>query len=567
MNTAINCRVLLVEDDPSDAHLVRSALRMAQDIHFEITWVTTLCTARQPLSENPPDLLLLDLSLPDSSGLETVKMGRQIAGALPIVVLTGHDDTSFALKALEAGAQDYIIKGCFDTDSLVRAIRYAISRAKLEQCLHDSEQRMALALSGAQLGLWDWHIATGKVVFSELWAQMLGYGLDEIAPEKSSWEKRVHPDDWSGINAALLSHLRGETETYRSEYRLKHKNGDWLWVLDIGRVLEWDAQGRPLRAVGILQDISHRKSAEARDRMLVSALKAVGYGVMITSVDANIEWVNPAFEKLSGYTFDEAFGKKPGELIKSGLQDEAFYQSLWEKILAGENWRGKIINKRKDGSLYTEELTIAPVVDEKGKICHFVGIKQDISEQERIQEQLWEMATTDFLTTLVNRRYFMVKLEEEFARMQRFDSHDVAVLMLDIDHFKRVNDTYGHAIGDALLKHFTYIIQKKLRKTDIAGRLGGEEFAVVLPDTPILAAKIFAERLCLEVKNTPMQLDDSIIVITVSIGIAAMETTDSNCDTVLIRADDALYRAKEGGRNRVEIAIKAPAEDIPDITS
>lgn len=559
MNTGIKCRILLVEDDPSDAHLVRSALRTAQGIQFEILWVTTLCEARQPLSENAPELLLLDLSLPDSSGLETVKKGRQMAGALPIVVLTGHDDTSFALQALEAGAQDYIIKGSFDTDSLVRAIRYAISRAKLEQRLHDSEQRMALALSGAQLGLWDWHIPSGKVVFSELWAQMLGYRLDEIAPEKSSWEKRVHPDDWPDINAALLAHLRGQSDTYRSEYRLLHKNGDWIWVLDIGRVLEWDAQGRPLRAVGILQNINQRKKAEARDRLLVSALQAVGYGVMITSVDAHIEWVNPAFEKLSGYTFDDVYGKRPGDLIRSGVQDQSFYQGLWETILAGKTWRDKVINKRKDGSLYTEDLSITPVCDEKGKICHFVGIKQDISEQERIQEQLWEMATTDFLTSLINRRYFMVRLEEEFARMQRFDSHDVAVLMLDIDHFKRVNDTYGHAIGDALLKHFTYIVQKNLRKTDIAGRLGGEEFAIVLPDTPICAANIFAERLCQEVKNTRMQLDDKAIEVTVSIGIAAMETTDGNCDAVLIRADDALYRAKEGGRNRVEIAIKVPA--------
>lgn len=558
MNTGIKCRILLVEDDPSDAHLVRSALRTAQGIQFEIIWVTTLGEARQPLSENAAELLLLDLSLPDSSGLETVKKGRQMAGSLPIVVLTGHDDTSFALQALEAGAQDYIIKGSFDTDSLVRAIRYAISRAKLEQRLHDSEQRMALALSGAQLGLWDWHIPSGKVVFSDLWARMLGYTLDEIAPDKSSWEKRVYPDDWPNINIALLAHLRGETETYQSEYRILHKNGEWLWVLDIGRVLEWDAQGRPLRAVGILQNINQHKKAEARDHMLVSALKAVGYGVIITSVDAYIEWVNPAFEKLSGYTFEEAVGKKPGELIKSGLQDEGFYQGLWEKILAGENWRDKIINKRKDGTLYTEELTITPVMDEQGKICHFVGIKQDITERERMQEQLWEMATTDFLTTLINRRYFMVKLEEEFARVQRFDSHDVTVLMLDIDHFKRVNDTYGHAIGDALLKHFTYIIQKNLRKTDVAGRLGGEEFAVVLPDTPVFAAKIFAERLCQEVRNTPMLLDDNAIVVTVSIGIAAMEMTDGNCDAVLIRADDALYRAKESGRNRVEIALKCP---------
>lgn len=436
MASAINCRVLLIEDDPSDAHLVKLALRAAQEMDFEITWVTTLGEVPAQLLKNPSELLLLDLSLPDSTGLDTVKKGRHIAGALPIIVLTGHNDTGFALKALEAGAQDYIVKGCFDTDSLVRAIRYAISRAKLEQRLRESEQR---------------------------------------------------------------------------------------------------------------------------DRLLVSALKAVGYGVLITNIEAEIEWVNPAFEKLTGYSFEESLGKKPAELVKSGLQEESFYKALWEKILSGENWCGEVINKRKDGSLYTEELTIAPVTDEKGQICHFVGIKQDITERKQMQEQLWEMATTDFLTGLINRRYFMVKLEDEYARLQRFNDHDVALLMLDIDHFKRVNDTYGHPVGDALLKHFTTIIQNSLRKTDIVGRLGGEEFAIILPETPILAAKIFAERLCLEVKNASLQLGDTAIQITVSIGIAAMEITDSSYDAVLIRADDALYRAKELGRNRVELSAKTAA--------
>lgn len=433
MNMATSYRLLLIEDDPSDAHLVRSALRGAGEIRFEITWVTTMGEVEQQLADNPPAVLLLDLSLPDSTGIETVKTGRHIAGALPIIVLTGHDDTSFALKALEAGAQDYIIKGSFDTDSLVRSIRYAISRAKLEQRLQKSEER---------------------------------------------------------------------------------------------------------------------------DRLLVSALKAVRYGVVITDIDAKIEWVNPAFEKLTGYSFNEAYGKNPSELVKSGEQEEGFYQDMWRTVLSGETWCGKITNKRKDGTLYTEELSITPVTDDKGLIRHFVGIKQDITERIQLQGQLWEMATMDFLTSLYNRRHFMDLLEKEFARVQRFEDHNVAVLMLDIDYFKRVNDGYGHAVGDALLKNFSMLVRNNLRKTDIAGRLGGEEFSVLLPDTPIFAAKVFAERLRLDIKNNPLMLGDLAIAITVSIGIAAMETTDSNCDAALIRADNALYKAKEAGRNRVEFAIK-----------
>jgi diguanylate cyclase (GGDEF)-like protein/PAS domain S-box-containing protein len=557
MDITVPCNILLIEDDASDAHLVQAALCQTKEICFQITWVSTLDETARQLQKWTFDILLLDLSLPDSTGLNTVRTTRKLAKTLPIIVLTGHDDTSFALKTLEAGAQDYIVKGCFDSDGLVRAIRYTLSRSRLEHQLHDSEQRMALALSGANLGLWDWHIPSSKVIFSEIWAQMLGYSLNEIPPNVSSWEKLVHPADWTNVNATLQRHLRGETPVYRSEHRMLHKNQHWVWVLDIGRVLEWDANGEPLRAVGIHQDISQRKAAEARDRLLVSALKAVSHGVIITDTEAHIEWANPAFEKLTGYALAEVLGRKPAELVKSGLQNAEFYQALWEKILSGEVWSGEIIDKRRDGTLYHEELTIAPVTDENDVICHFVGVKQDISERKRMQAQLWEMATTDVLTGLINRRYFIVKLEEEFARLKRFECRDTSVLMLDIDFFKRINDSYGHAIGDAALKHFSTLIRSRLRKTDTVGRVGGEEFSIFLPDTELAKAEVFAQKLCQKVAQTPLKLDQDIIEITVSIGIAQMELSDDSYDAVLIRADNALYKAKEKGRNRVEIELKS----------
>jgi diguanylate cyclase (GGDEF)-like protein/PAS domain S-box-containing protein len=547
--------VLLVEDDASDAHLVRVTLRNAKELRFIITWVTTLKEARQQLYENPPDVLLLDLSLSDSTGLDTVRNGRQAAGSLPIIVLTGHDDTDFALQTLESGAQDYLIKGEFDSDRLVRAIRYAISRTKLEQRLRDSEQRMALALSSAKLGLWDWHIPSSAMIFSDLCTQMLGYAPDEIAPNRISWEQLIHNDDKASVNAALAAHLSGETAIYRSEHRMLHKDKHWIWIHDIGRVLEWNAQGLPLRAVGVHQDISRRKLAEARDYLLISALKAVGHGVIITDINAKIEWANPAFEKLTGYSAEEAIGHKPGELVRSGLQEENFYQNLWSTIRSGETWCGEMINKRKDGSLYNEELTIAPVKNEQGVVCHFVGIKQDITERKRMQEQLWEMATTDVLTGLINRRYFLVKLEEEFARTKRFAQHDIAVLMLDLDYFKRINDSYGHAVGDAVLKHFATLINTHLRKTDTAGRLGGEEFAIFLPQTKLSDALNFAQRFCVEVASAPLQVDALQISVTVSIGITMVKDNDDDYDMALIRADNALYEAKARGRNRVETKL------------
>lgn len=552
MTEATNCCVLLIEDEPGDASLVRQYLRASTNLRFELIWRENLADGEQIIAQQKIDVVLVDLSLPDSRGLDTVRRIRKATRVLPIIVLTGHDDTEFSLKALDCGAQDYLIKTSIDTDSLVRAIRYALTRISLEKRLYESEQRMTMALQSASLGLWDWHIPSGKVIFNEQWASMLGYRLDEIEPSIDIWKRLVHPDDWQVITASLDPHLRGETESYSAEHRLLHKQGHWVWVHDTGRVLEWDFHGQPIRAVGIHQDISLRKASELRDHLLVSALETVEHGVVITDVNANIEWANKAFETLTGFSRHEAIGMRPNELVKSGKQDPTFYQNLWDTILSGNTWRGEIVNRRKNGELYDEELVISPVKDQQGCIRHFVGVKQDVSERKRIQTELWELATTDGLTGFLNRRHFMARLENEFARVQR-NNHRVAVLMLDLDHFKQINDGYGHPTGDAMLQHFAGIIRAELRKIDVVGRIGGEEFAIFMPETDAEPAIIIAERLRHVLADTPLVIDKHTISITVSIGIALMHADSGTADCVLTKADKALYTAKENGRNSVRV--------------
>ncbi|MCQ8118677.1 diguanylate cyclase [Methylomonas rosea] len=552
MTEATNCCVLLIEDEPGDASLVRQYLRASTNLRFELIWRENLADGEQIIAQQKIDVVLVDLSLPDSRGLDTVRRIRKATRVLPIIVLTGHDDTEFSLKALDCGAQDYLIKASIDTDSLVRAIRYALTRISLEKRLYESEQRMGMALQSASLGLWDWHIPSGKVIFNELWASILGYTLDEVGSDIDIWKRLVHPDDWQVVKASLDPHLRGETDLYSAEHRLLHKQGHWVWVHDTGRVLEWDFHGQPIRAVGIHQDISLRKASELRDHLLVSALETVEHGVVITDVNANIEWANKAFETLTGFSRHEAIGMRPNELVKSGKQDPTFYQNLWDTILSGNTWRGEIVNRRKNGELYDEELVISPVKDQQGCIRHFVGVKQDVSERKRIQSELWELATTDGLTGFLNRRHFMARLENEFARVQR-NNHRVAVLMLDLDHFKQINDGYGHPTGDAMLQHFAGIIRAELRKIDVVGRIGGEEFAIFMPETDAEPAIIIAERLRNVLADTPLVIDKHTISITVSIGIALMHADSGTADCVLTKADKALYTAKENGRNSVRV--------------
>lgn len=430
MNENAPCRVLLVEDDPGDASLVRQSLHTKGTGRFDVTWVKCLAEARRQLRENPPDVVLLDLSLPDSSGLDTVLAGRQAAGALPLIVLTGRDDAGFEHQTLESGAHDYLVKGNFTADGLVRAIRHAIIRARQEQRLQDSEERWRFALEGSGDGMWDWNVQRGEVQFSRRGKKMLGFAEDEIGNTLEEWTRRIHPEDMPRVTADLQSYFNGITPAYINEHRLLCKDGSWKWILDRGMVVSHTPDGKPLR---------------------------------------------------------------------------------------------------------------------------MIGTNTDISERKRMEAELRALASTDYLTGLPNRRHFFAQMEVELARIQRLDSQRAAVLMLDLDHFKRINDSFGHATGDVLLRHFAALVSDELRKIDTAGRIGGEEFAILLPGAGTDAALLFAERLRQKVEKTPLVHDGLTIPITVSIGVAEMNEEDGSADASLIRADKALYHAKESGRNRVEI--------------
>jgi diguanylate cyclase (GGDEF)-like protein len=211
-----------------------------------------------------------------------------------------------------------------------------------------------------------------------------------------------------------------------------------------------------------------------------------------------------------------------------------------------------IITATGDVRIWDFQSQPLPKLPDGRRVVLSLGI--DVTERRRIDKELQASATTDSLTDLPNRRQFLARLKEEFLRVQRLDNQRSSVLMLDLDLFKEVNDTFGHAAGDAVLKHFAQQMRNAIREIDTAGRLGGEEFAVILPGADSVAARASAERLREIVANTPLVHDGEMIPLTVSIGVATIETCDRNDGATLIRADGALYRAKRNGRNRVEVS-------------
>ncbi|MDD5175566.1 MAG: diguanylate cyclase [Sterolibacterium sp.] len=297
-----------------------------------------------------------------------------------------------------------------------------------------------------------------------------------------------------------------------------------------------------------------RESKKKLQTLVDTALDAV---VMMDSEGRITGW-NRQASQIFGWSQENILGQSIHTTIIPPRYRDAHILGLKHFLSSGA---GPFMNKiveihalHHDGHEFPVELAIAPVMTE-GK-PEFNAFIRDITERKRAEAELREMATTDFLTGLANRRHFIDKMIDELARLQRLDTPYAAVLMLDLDHFKHINDTHGHAVGDAMLRHFATLMRGELRRIDTVGRVGGEEFAIILPGASSDEAKIFAERLRQKVETTPLTQDGQVIPITVSIGIAVMKATDASADTPLTRADEALYRAKENGRNRVEIAAR-----------
>ncbi|MDO9600933.1 MAG: diguanylate cyclase [Rhodocyclaceae bacterium] len=433
---------------------------------------------------------------------------------------------------------------------LVLLMRRQTQLREQEHRLAEERRQLLDALGEGVFGM----DLAGRCTFVNLAAlEMLGFSEDELLGLEQHGRIHHHHSDgrpYPSEDCPILQSL-ADGRLRRGEEWFLRKDGSGFPVDVTAAPIE--SGGKRIGAVVVFHDITARKEAQARDKLLVSALEAVANGIVITDPDASIRWVNPAFEQLTGYPRDEAMGRKPADLVKSGLQDRAFYEEMWRVILAGRTWRGEVINKKRDGSLYDEELTIAPVLDDSGVIRHFVGIKQDITARKRMQEELHSLASTDPLTGLPNRRHFMATLEQESARIRRFPEVSATLMMLDLDHFKQVNDSHGHAAGDGVLQRFSVLVRDGLRKTDLAGRLGGEEFAILLIGSNSSDAVEFAERLRQEFDAEHVMIDGKCIHTTVSIGVTSLRQGDASGDEALARADAALYQAKANGRNRVEV--------------
>jgi diguanylate cyclase (GGDEF)-like protein/PAS domain S-box-containing protein len=517
------------------------------------------------------------------------------------------------------------------------------------------------------------------VLFNHYMEELSGYQLAELKGE--SWFDTFLPEKEYEEILKLFKKALAETRTMGNINPIQAKDGRKILIEWYDKTLK-DQGGNIIGLLAIGQDVTLREKLTESQRLLKAAVEQSISSIVVTDGDGEIIFVNAGFTLASGYSQDEVIGQNP-RLLKSGEISVEIYADLWATIASGRSWIGELCNKKKNGELYWENVNISPIVDEHGKITHYLAVKddislrkraeaeiirlskwnelllnsagegiygvdiegrctfinpaalamlglsreevlghnqhvifhhhrkdgtsypqeecpiyqtlhdgirrgvedaffrnngeifpvqlsvtpmhedgqivgvevvfQDIAKRKELELELMRLATTDPLTGMSNRRHFIEQFEMELAHVIRFEK-PAAFLMLDIDHFKRINDSYGHATGDAVLKHFAVLARQFLRRIDLFGRLGGEEFGIVLPGTDVAGAVFFAERFRSYMADTAAQYGEKTISVTISIGIALFTANDKRPDSIMARADEALYRAKSNGRNRVEVS-------------
>jgi diguanylate cyclase (GGDEF)-like protein/PAS domain S-box-containing protein len=418
--------VLLVEDDEDDVLLTTSLLRGIGETSYHVDWSTSLEEVETHLARRAHDVYLVDYRLGSVTGLDVARAILSRERHAPVIMLTGLSDRDVDLQAAELGIADYLVKGEIEARTLDRSIRYAISHQRALSALAESEERYALAVAGANDGLWDWDLRTDRLYLSARWKSMLGYAAGEIGEQPAEWFALIHPSDRGRVEQAVSTHLEGRSAHFESEHRVRGRDGRYRWML-------------------------------AR-------------GLAVRSID--------------------------------------------------------------------------------GRPSRIAGSQTDITERKRTESQLQHDALHDALTGLPNRVLFLDRLEHAMRRdIRRSETGRTAVLFLDLDRFKIVNDSLGHLAGDHLLVEVARRLESALRPGDTVARLGGDEFTVLLEDLADREeAELVADRM-LDTLTAPFEVEDRELYLSASIGIA-LAGGGAQPGEVIRDADAAMYRAKAEGKGR-----------------
>lgn len=451
-----------------------------------------------------------------------------------------------------AGAPGQVMLECVDISD----------RKEAEDALVYEEARWQNALEAAGQGVWDHDARKDEMFYTRQWRRMRGLADDAVIDgAQEVWLARLHPDDRDHIRAVVNKQASGIDGHDSMVYRERHADGHYMWIWSRGKPIEWDENGDALRTVGTDTDISDLKAVEAqlateKERLRVT-LQSIGDGVITTDAERNVLFMNEVAEQMTGWTLEEALGSPVDSVFIGAVDDEsqAVSTSVADCLKSGKVRRLNTYSKltRKDGKIRFVRETAAPVRDEAGNVLGAVMVVRDGTQHRKMQRELSYRASHDGLTGLPNRSAFEQQLRKAIDDAVDNQSKH-ALCLIDLDHFKAVNDGAGHAAGDQLLKEVAGVLRKCCRKSDFAARIGGDEFVVVLNNCNMRVARSIAKKMVKELAGLSFKWQDQTFKIGASIGLASITNESDGAHALYKMADAACYAAKRKGRNCVIVA-------------
>ena len=539
--------VFIVDDDETVRMVVEESLKIRG---FEIASAANGAEALERFPELMPDLLMLDVIMPGMDGFEVCRLIRQLPGGqyVPILMVTGLEDMESIEHAYKAGATDFFMKP-INFALLEQRLRYLLRGASMFAALQASESRHRALLRAMPDMMFRMDSQGNFLDFKpprDTTAEMepqdvLGQSLDAVIPHTAAGVARD----------ALEKVLDGE-EMVTIEYTVPQEDG--ARELEARMVRSGDDE-----AIAVVRDITRRKRTEQELRKLSLAVEQSPNGIVLTDRQGNIEYVNPRYEQVTGYSITDAKGRNLFEW-RSHEMPRSVLNHLRQTLSEGGEWQGECRHRRRDGGYYWAMMSMAPVRDAHGQISHYMVIEDDVSERKNQEERIRSLAYFDQLTALPNRSFCERQLDRALVQAEH-SQRMVALMFLDLDQFKWINDSLGHRAGDELLKQVASRLLDSVRRRDniarfadeyevqMVSRWGGDEFTIILPDVDSVAdVRKVAERI-FEKLSRPFRLDGHELYSTASMGIAIYPMDGPDVVTLFRNADTAMYSAKSLGRN------------------
>ncbi|MCI5161896.1 MAG: diguanylate cyclase [Candidatus Electrothrix sp. AX5] len=559
--------ILIVDDSRSDICLLESILRSHGFVCQSLTDPTE---ALGHCQRARPEIVLLDISMPGMNGFQvcTQLKNDSTLSNIPVLFLTAMSDVADKIRGFKAGGSDFLVKP-YEPSELIARVSTQISlrraqhelacrnqelkeeirdKEKAHAALLDSESRNEAVLNNAAVCIGLLSLDGTYEMVNGLYADVFGYSCAEF--QNMQLKDIVHPDYVAATEEAMEFLRYGQLEQHYTDKKFIRKDGSvfpgghWLSPRRTG-------YGACNGFVCIISDLTEQKKAENELRLAHTVFETSSEGMLVTDAENCIIMVNPAFTAITGYQREQAIGRDPS-FLKSDRQDEDFYRQMWRILLRTNRWQGEIWNRRSNGEEYPQWLSIAAIRHPNQSIAHYVALFSDISDRKKAEEILRHQAMHDPLTRLPNRVMFDERLRGSFSRAKRLNSQ-VALLYLDLDNFKTINDSLGHLAGDRVLQMVADRLRDCLRLEDVVARIGGDEFSAILDDIDSIDdAVATAERIIASLGA--IECSDGGKCVQTSVGIAIYPDHGTDIEELLHHADNAMYAAKRMGKGRSFLA-------------